>query len=341
MIAMPAVHSTGSRIGGSFLWIPTLLWLLLLSGCVSVSADPGPAVMPPVQTSDAFVMPDGLRLPYRSWLPDGEPWAVVLALHGMNDSRDAWEIPAPQFTAAGIAVFSPDQRGFGDTSVRGYWPGGDGLAADAAEMARLLRLRYPEARLILMGESMGAAVLMRMATGPNPPKVDGYVLIAPAVWGRSAMNPALRTALWVTSRLFPGMKLTGPGIKVTASDNIAALRRLSSDPLTLRATRVDSVRGLVDLMDDAQDAAASFDVPALVLYGGKDELIPPRATRLIWERMPALVHRGYYPDGYHLLLRDLGREEQIGDVVAWMRDPKAKLPSGADARAAAWMAETR
>ena len=38
-------------------------------------------------------MPDGMRLPYRDWLPKGKPVAVVLALHGMNDSRDAWEYP--------------------------------------------------------------------------------------------------------------------------------------------------------------------------------------------------------------------------------------------------------
>ena len=87
--------------------------------------------MAPAQTEDAFVMADGVRLPYREWLPEREPWAVVLALHGMNDSRDAWEIPAPELNAAGIAVFAPDQRGFGDTAVRGYWPGGDALAARA------------------------------------------------------------------------------------------------------------------------------------------------------------------------------------------------------------------
>ena len=45
----------------------------------------------------------------------GHPWAVVLALHGMNDSRDAWEYPAPDFAAHGVAVFAPDQRGFGET----------------------------------------------------------------------------------------------------------------------------------------------------------------------------------------------------------------------------------
>ena len=63
-------------------------------------------------------------------------WAVVLALHGMNDSRDAWEYPAPELAAHGVAVFAPDQRGFGDTAVRGYWPGTQALVDDARAMAR-------------------------------------------------------------------------------------------------------------------------------------------------------------------------------------------------------------
>jgi alpha-beta hydrolase superfamily lysophospholipase len=191
-----------------------------------------------------------------------------------------------------------------------------------------------------MGESMGAAVLMRLATEPNTPPVDGYLLIAPAVWGRSSMNPAMRTALWLAARLVPGLELTGRGVKVTASDNYDALVRLSTDPLTLKATRVDSLRGLVDLMDEAQEAAPNFDAPALVLYGGKDELVPPKAVRQIWTQMPPRIRRAYYPDGYHLLLRDLGRSEQLNDVLTWIKDPKAPLPSGAEARAAAWMAAT-
>ena len=94
---------------------------------------PGPAVAPPRETADAFVMPDGTRLPYRAWLPDGEPWAVVLALHGMNDSRDAWEYPAPELAAHGVAVFAPDQRGFGDTD------GARLLAGDAGAGGRCAR----------------------------------------------------------------------------------------------------------------------------------------------------------------------------------------------------------
>ena len=60
-------------------------------------------------------MPDGTRLPYRTWLPEGEPWAVVLALHGMNDSRDAWEYPAPELRRRRAwRSTRPTKRGFGE-----------------------------------------------------------------------------------------------------------------------------------------------------------------------------------------------------------------------------------
>ena len=165
-------------------------------------------------------MPDGTALPYRVWLPSGKPTAIVLALHGMNDSRDAWEYPAPALAAAGIAVFAPDLRGLRRHQNAGFvawhrWPD-----RRYRVMLRLLRTRYPHTKLILMAESMGAAALMVLATEPDPPRVDGYVLIAPAVWGRAEMNLLMRAALWIADQTMPGMTLTGRGlVKVTPSDN--------------------------------------------------------------------------------------------------------------------------
>lgn len=320
--------------------IALLMAAALLAGCVSHVAEPGPAVERPAETTDAFVMPDGYRLPYRAWMPKEKPWAVVLALHGMNDSRDAWEYPAPDLAEAGVAVFSPDQRGFGNTATRGLWPGTSGLVDDAATMARLLRARYPRAKLFLMGESMGAAVLMVLGAQPRPPPVDGYVLIAPAVWGRAEMNPFLRAGLWLFANLVPGMEVTGQGfVKVTASDNHEAIRRLSTDPLTIHGTRWDTIRGLVNLMDAALAAAPHFHRPALFLYGGHDELIPDKATAATWRALPAGPDEAFYPAGYHLMLRDHERVTPIEDIVAWLRRTGAPLPSGADRAAAAWLAE--
>ncbi|MBV9653765.1 MAG: lysophospholipase [Acetobacteraceae bacterium] len=315
--------------------------LLLLTGCMGHGAVPLTRwpPPPPVVTSGAFAMPDGARLPYRQWLPDGEPAAVVLALHGMNDSRDAWEIPAADFARAGIAVFAPDQRGFGEAPGRGFWPGDAALVADARTMADTLRRRYPRARLILMGESMGAAVLMCLATGADPPPADGYVLVAPAVWGRAEMNILLRASLWLATGIAPGLELTGAPVRKVASSNRAAIVRLSTDPLTIRRTRVDAVHGLVDLMDAALAAAPRFSAPALFLYGGHDELVPDAATAATWRALPAGERRAFYPNGYHLLLRDLDRARPIGDIEAWIRDPASPLPSGAEPAARQWLGQ--
>jgi acylglycerol lipase len=311
----------------------------VLLGCASHWAVPGPSIEAAHAATDAFVMPDGMRLPYRAWMPAKEPWAVMLALHGMNDSRDAWEIPAPDFAAAGIAVFSPDQRGFGDTTARGYWPGTTALVDDAREMAALLQAKYPHARMILLGESMGAAELMCLATAPDPPIGADYVLVAPAVWSRSEMNPFERVGLWLFSHLTPGLTATGQIVQVTASDNRQALIRLSRDPLTVHETRFDAIDGLVNLMDAATDAAPRFAAQSLFLYGGKDELIPPEAMARVWRELPRGAVRAFYPDGYHLLPRDLKRAAPIGDIIAWLLDPEAPLPSGAQAAATAWLAK--
>ena len=287
-----------------------------------------------------FTMPDGAVLPARRWMPEASPGRVMLALHGMNDSRDWMVMPAPALTAAGFAVYAPDQRGFGQAPGRGLWPGTGALAADANEMLRQLAARHPGIPLYLAGESMGGAVAMVAMTTPGGPPVAGTVLLSPAVWGRAQLGIVLSSGLWLAANLAPGTSVTGREvpIKVVASDNRDALLALGRDPLTIRRTRFDALRGLVDLMDAAQAAAPRLPGPTLALYGARDMLVPEDAMALAWEAMPAGVRRGLYPRGYHLLTRDLNRQAPLGDIVAWAANPDAWLPSGADFAAASWRA---
>jgi len=95
-------------------------------------------------------------------------------------------------------------------------------------------------------------------------------------------------------------------------------------------------------MDAALASAASFHERALFLYGGKDDLVPKRATVATWRALPEPGARlAYYPGHYHLAMRDLGRDTVIGDVVGWMKDPAAPLASGADREAAEWVKEEK
>jgi acylglycerol lipase len=336
MIAIPAVLSNlrvARRLAAALLAAP-----LLLGGCAVAPVSHTWGVPGPVTAS--FVMADGTRLGYRVWRPAGPPRAVVLALHGMNDSRDAWEVPGPAFAAAGIEMIAPDQRGFGSTEERGLWPGTAALVGDARRMVALIHEEYPDAKLYVMGESMGGAVAICLAASSPSVPIDGTILVAPAVWGRDEMNVFERAGLWLMVHVVPEMRVTGSIVHVTASDNRAAIWRLSTDPLTLHGTRWDAVKGLVDLMDAAEAGIGRIRGPVLFMYGGKDDLIPKRAARAAWRKLPEGVRAAYYPAAYHLMLRDHARAVPIEDVIAWMDDPAAKLPSGAEGAARAWLAET-
>ena len=288
-----------------------------------------------------WALSDGARIPVRLWQPAGSPVrAVVLALHGINDSRDAWELPGPVLAADGIAVYAPDQRGFGAAPERGRWPDPDRLVDDAAEMVRLVAAAHPGTPVFVMGESMGGAVALCLAARADHPPVAGFVLLAPAVWSSAQMSPLMTASLWTASTFLPDWKLTGRELPlhVRASDNMAALYRLSYDPLTLKETRAASLRGLVGLMTRAAAAAPAVHDPMLVAYGAHDDLVPASATAASWGRLPGGVRRAYYPRGYHLLMRDQDREAVIGDVASWMLEPERALPSGSDVSAAAWTA---
>ena len=340
MIAMRAMSSTACR--HRLLCAFLAAFAVLGMGCTGDSgrADPETLLMHPV-ADEQFTMPDGAQLPVRVWMPPGgvAPRVVILALHGFNDSRDAWALPAPVFAAAGMAVFAPDQRGFGDTAARATWPGIGRLVDDADAMARGLRARFPGARVFVMGESMGGAIVLDLAARADGPPVDGYVLLAPAVWGRSEQGVVLSSALWLADGVAPQYRITAGDVpvRVTASDNRDALVALVRDPLTIHSTRMNVLGGLVDLMDSAQAAAPAVHGRVMVAYGGRDMLVPASAMGVAWAKLPAGVRRAVYPNGYHLLMRDKDRGAVIGDVLAWIDRPDALLPSGADIAAGAWV----
>jgi acylglycerol lipase len=319
-----------------------LFGLLGAAGCTPVVMPAGLADRAPAIAGKAFVTADGVRLPYASWLPEGPPRAILLALHGFGDySFNFFDIPAPLFTERGVGVFAYDQRGFGAAPHRGYWPGTATLTGDVAAVAGLLAARYPGVPVFLAGESMGAAVALVAMTAEEPPPVAGLVLLAPGVRGRASMGAFAWKTLEIAAHAIPAVGFSGSAPGFSPTDNEEAMRRWGRDPLTLRTFRVDLVYGLVELMDRALEAAPRLRAPTLLLYGGEDRIVPQGPVRRLLDAFDpaAPIRLGFYPQGHHLLLRDQERAVVAGDIVAWMQAPAAPLPSGAEAAGRAWRAK--
>jgi acylglycerol lipase len=183
----------------------------LSAGCGPWHAPPGPALHAPSWNKEGITAPDGAHLPLRRWGPTGHPRGIVLALHGFNDYSKAFEAPAKSLARAGIATYAYDQRGFGRAPNKGFWSSVDGMTDDLRVAAQLVRDAHPDVPFFILGESMGAAVIMAaMDQDRPPPSADGYVLSAPAVWARRVMPSWQRIGLEFFAHTIPLFHVSGP-----------------------------------------------------------------------------------------------------------------------------------
>jgi alpha-beta hydrolase superfamily lysophospholipase len=280
--------------------------------------------------ADSVVSFDGARLGLTRWEAEGEPWAVVVAVHGMNDYSNAFHLAAPGWAAQGVTTYAYDQRGFGRSPHRGIWGGDVLMDEDLRTVTALVRARHPGAVLAVVGESMGGSVAIETFASDRPPPADRLVLLSPGVWGWSTQPLPYKTLLWFAAR-FTGPKVyTPPGWltdTVRPTDNHEELVAMGHDPLMVWGARSDTLYGLVRMMQRASDSAGQIAAPTLYLYGAHDEIIPKKAALKAARRLKTTDRSAYYAHGWHLLTRDYQGPRVSADILAFIRDPKAPLPS--------------
>ena len=305
--------------------------LFVLSACSPVVNHPGKQVMEARIEKGHFIAGDGSMLPVRAWLPkDSQISAVIVALHGFNDYSNSFSSTGIYLSHLGIACYAYDQRGFGRSPGRGLWSGTEAYTNDLSCFVKEVRKLHPDVPLYVLGDSMGGAVTIVAMTGSNPPNVDGVILVAPAVWGRDIMPWYQRWLLATASHTVPWLELTGKGLNITPSDNIEMRRALWPDPLVIKATRVDTMYGLTNLMDEALSRADKLQVPTLVQYGKNDQIIPKESIFIMLDKMPKTTRKAFYEHGYHMLLRDLQGRKPLTDIAIWISDRNRPLPYGSN-----------
>jgi acylglycerol lipase len=296
------------------------LLVLLVALTLAACAPQEQALRSPVQApkimQDAYITSDEAKLPLRRWKLS-KPKAIIIAVHGFNDYSNAFTGAGAYFKKRGIMTYAYDQRGFGKTEDRGIWANKENLTRDLGDFTRLVAKRHRGVPLFLLGESMGGAVVMLTASEQELP-IKGILLSAPAVWGDGHMPLPYRMLLWGMAHTLPGYTMTGQNLRILASNNIPMLQALSADPLVIKSTRVDSIYGLSQLMNNAYATPPHIKNRTLLLYGFKDLVIPREPIEDIKDNFPTPPDTLFYENGYHMLTRDLQGERVLADMTRWM-----------------------
>lgn len=219
--------------------------------------------------------------------PDGP---VVLFLHGITGSTEAWDWAVPEL-AATHRVLRLDFRGHGDSS---HAPGTYGFKAWVSDATAACE-QVAGGPAVLVGHSLGGGVAAAIAQG-RPELVRAVLLEDPAIMS-DALNVddgepnALLTVFAMMRETIPMLQASGvtvdalvgilnesPGLDGRLFKDLLqpdAIHAMATAMLRLDASVLDGV--LAGVMDRVYDGHAGMTVPGIVLAG--DEASPDTIVR--------------------------------------------------------------
>ncbi len=302
-------------LGNKIKSFAALIAAVSVSACVSFPDAP-PAQFAPRIEADGLHSIDGAVLGLQRWEAP-EPRAIIIALHGMNDYSHMFSGPADYWVQHGVTTYALDQRGFGRSPAFGHWAGEETMVADLRAAIEAARDKHPGLPVFVAGHSMGAGVIIA-AEAESPLGADGLILAAPGVWGGRALPIPYRISANVAAVFAPGKTLSGERVQRRATDNTEILREMWADPLVIKETRVDAILGVTRVMGAAYNNADEVRSDILFLMGEKDEIIPLKAMENTAMRLSGDITFRRYPDGWHMLFRDLQAPVVWRDVADWV-----------------------
>lgn len=272
----------------------------------------------PYTTRNLTFYADGLSFSGTVFLPQDEPAAGVVFLHGSGTStRNDFAYHAKQLARRGIAAFAYDKRGSGE-SEGNTWVNYIAYADDAAAAFSALETSYPAltGRIGYFGHSEGGWVAPVAAAQT----MSAYIVVT----GTTTMSPAEQVLYQAVHEVETAFGLAaGAQTQALQQDVLswqrtgearegldADLRIAASEPwfdaarLPDRLYERDDYAWWISVMDfDPSPWWRQVDTPVLALWGSEDNRSDPTESRY---RLEDLISAPYdaaiYPQADHMVL---------------------------------------
>ncbi|AYF77825.1 alpha/beta hydrolase [Nocardia yunnanensis] len=265
----------------------------------------------------------GGRVYWQSWLPDGEPRAVAVLVHGYAEHSGRYAHVAERLTGSGIAVYALDHTGHGKSEgARANIGFLDTAADNVAAMLTTATGRHPGLPSFLIGHSMGGLTTAYLAVRDQP-EVTGIVLSGPAI-DIEAGNAVQRLIAPLVSRYLPNLPVVKLDSKLVSRD-AEVVRAYDEDPLVHHGGVPARTAG--EMLRAAEFVKAHpdrFTAPLLVQHGSADGLAAPSGTDFLEEHAASKDKTVIRYDGlYHEIYNEPEQDKVLGDLTHWL---EAHLP---------------
>jgi alpha-beta hydrolase superfamily lysophospholipase len=267
--------------------------------------------------------PGGLGIFVRSWNPGGTPRGAVVICHGVNSHSGYFTWAGEQLAADGLAVHALDLQGRGRSDgERFYVERISDYVHDVHAVVTLAKARHPGVPVFLLGHSAGGVVSC-VYTLEHQADIAGLVCESFA-FQVAAPDFALAVVKGL-SHLAPHAHVLRLKNEDFSRDP-QVVRAMNDDPLI--ANEVQPTRTVAELVRADERLKREFPLitlPVLILHGTADKVTNPKGSQLFYDTAGSPDKTLKLYDGHvHDLLNDVGKEQVMSDIRAWIA---ARLPA--------------
>jgi alpha-beta hydrolase superfamily lysophospholipase len=247
----------------------------------------------------------------REWVPQREPKAYIVLVHGMGEHSGRYEEFGSQLADAGFQTRSFDMIGAG---------GSGGARWDIDEWSRFhdqIQRHIEWARgfdrpVVLMGFSFGGNLSLGYALSDRPAP-DLLVLSAPALDGGAAW---LRAVAPVAARIAPRFEFPNPWKGEHLSRDPAVGDKYYADPLVHTKSTLRFGSQFLAAMEECNEHIDELAIPTLVVHGGDDRLVPTDCSAPLGDL--DVVERKVYDGLRHEVINEPEGPQVTADIISWL-----------------------
>ena len=272
-------------------------------------------------------MKDGRKIYTKTWLPEREPRANIILVHGIGEYCERYNHVAEFLNGSGYALYGFDHIGHGKSDGKRGCMKYDDAFSIINSFKGELKEQDPEIPIIIYGHSMGGGVVLAYGT-QYPENVAGIIATSPAIGLANPMKPTVVKMLRILKKISPNITVSNGLPADGISHDKDVVNRYLSDPLV--HDKVSVTLGL-DLMDWGDFIAAydqEYPVPLFVAQGTEDKLVDPVAAEKFATTVKGNVTYRRFEGGYHELHNEPNKQDLFDAMARWINRVIAKQEAG-------------
>lgn len=273
-----------------------------------------------------FATGDGKKLYIHEWLPETDPVAVVLYVHGLGSHGGRLDHWAERFAGKGIGFIALDQRGHGRSDgKRGRPLHIRFMIDDVKHIVGQLRENYPEVPVILYGHSMGGAIAINYVISTSY-TVDALIVTSPWLKLVSPPSKTLITLLRPLLRIAPWITLSNKLDPKDISHDEREVRKYAEDPLVHDKISIGLFNSAYIAGYHALRNVYKINCPFLIMHGTGDRITSAKASEEYVMNTSDRTRLKLWPDAYHELHHEPVRDEVFDYIAGWLKEYQFMKP---------------